>query len=120
MKTIEQIRKTKLKNYGHQNITFYMSGKISGLAEYQYTQNFHSSGYYLVISHFFCGADKIISPLHLMPFLGIKSWLFYMITDIANLIKSDAVVFQSNWTESKGAKVEMWFALLFNKFIILQ
>ena len=120
MKTIEQLRQSKLKIHNTRSLIFYLSGKISGFEMWQYEQNFKASHFKVFMSHYFEGGDMIINPCNLMPFLGIKTWLCYMITDIANLLKSDAVVFQDNWTESKGAKVEMWFALLTNKYIILQ
>jgi len=120
MKTIEEIRTRKLKNHNTRNLTFYLSGKISGLNWWEYDDNFFESQQELILSHYFDNDDKIINPIKLMPFLGIKVWLFHIITDIANLLKSDAVVFQDNWIESKGAKIEMWFALLTNKYIILQ
>ena len=120
MKTIEQLRQSKLKIHNTQSLTFYLSGKISGFTEEQYEQNFRVSWRNLIFSHYLENGDKIINPCVLMPFLGIKTWFFHMITDVFNLLKSDAVVFQSNWTDSKGAKVEMWFALLTNKYIILQ
>lgn len=105
---------------GRKNLRFYLSGKISGVKVEHYTINFNSSRFALIMSHYFCQDDKVINPLNLVPFLGIKTWLCYMITDIYNLLKCDAVVYQPNWVESKGAKVEMWFALLTNKIIILQ
>jgi len=120
MKTIEQLRQQKLKNHNTRNLTFYLSGKISGLPICEYDYNFFASQKKLIFSHYFEGDDKIINPINLMPFMGIKTWFFHMITDMANLLKSDAVVFQPNWTDSKGAKVEMWVSLLTNKYIILQ
>jgi hypothetical protein len=105
---------------GRKYLRFYLSGKITGLTHDEYTSNFDKSRITLIMTHYLYIGDEVINPLYLVPFLGLKTWLCYMITDIYNLLKCDAVVFQSNWTESKGAKVEMWFAILFNKLIILQ
>lgn len=114
----KRMRNLKMKN--SLRLTFYLSGKISGLHKTQYENHFYNSACKLNMSHYFVSGDTIINPCDLTPFLGIKTWLFYVITDVFNLLKSDAVVFQSNWVDSKGAKIEMWFALLFNKMIILQ
>ena len=116
----EKVRIKKVIRYGTSSLTFYLSGKITGLPENEARCNFDDSHIKLFLSHHYCHGDKIIDPMKLIPFLGIKAWVFYMITDIAALIKSDAVVFQPNWINSKGAKIEMWFAIFFGKVIILQ
>jgi hypothetical protein len=118
--TINKIRQKIEHRTGRNHLRFYLSGKITGLTYDEYTLNFAKSRMALIMTHYLYNSDEVINPLHLVPFFGLKTWLCYMITDIYNLLKCDAVVFQSNWTESKGAKVEMWFAILTNKLIILQ
>jgi hypothetical protein len=94
----------------------YISGKISGLHEDDYYCNFGMAGEALY--KLYPKAD-IESPLGLQPFLGIKSWICYMITDIAALRKCTHIAMQSNWIESRGAIIEYFFAkFIFNHEVI--
>jgi len=91
----------------------YISGKISGLSEEEYTDNFEKVKLNLWETDFCFSIRRyshIISPLDIKPFLGIKSWLFYMIADIWQLRKCNHIAMQKNWTDSKGAVIEYFFA----------
>ena len=92
----------------------YISGKISGLSESEYTENFRNTESYL---RFERGFKNIVNPLKIKPFLGIKSWRCYMIADIHQLLKCDAIYMMDNWHNSKGARLELAIALLFKKKI---
>lgn len=92
----------------------YISGKISGLSESEYTENFRKTESYL---RFDCGIKNVVNPLKIKPFLGIKSWTCYMIADIYQLLKCDAIYMMDNWYNSRGAMIELAIALLFKKKI---
>ena len=85
----------------------YISGKISGLHEDDYYCNFGMAGEALY--KLYPEAD-IESPLGIKPFLGVKKWLFFMISDLLELRKCTHIALQSNWVESRGAVIEYFFA----------
>lgn len=101
----------------------YISGKISDLLLCEVKTKFGKSE--RVIRSWY-GIQKsrsiprIINPVNIKPLLRIKCWLFYMIPDLAALYKCDAICFQSDWQDSKGACTERAFALWWNKTILLQ
>ncbi len=61
--------------------------------------------------------NHIINPIRAKPLFGIRLWIFYIIKDLWLLAGCKAVVFLPDWKESKGAKVEMFFARLLRKKI---
>jgi hypothetical protein len=87
----------------------YISGRISGLTESEYTENFSNYA-----SKFNWGFNTIINPLDIRPLFGIKKYWFYMITDLCHLRKCDTIAMQPNWIDSKGAVIEFFVA----KFIL--
>lgn len=88
----------------------YISGQITGLCVDEFKYNFLEASD--IINHKY-GIDHI-SPLNLTPFLGIKIWLCYVITDIHHLRKCSHIAMQKNWIHSKGAVIEYFIA----KFIL--
>lgn len=85
----------------------YISGKISGISEKEYTENFYFAD--LELSKQYSGLYKIssvINPLDIKPFLGIKSWTCYMINDLRALRKCTHIALMYNWKDSKGACIE--------------
>lgn len=101
-----------------QKSKIYISGKIGGLEDDAIILFFRAK-WELIERH---GKDNItvINPFDIKPLFGIKSYWFFMITDIIALLKCDTVYFLNNWTDSRGAKIEMRFALMFKKRIIMQ
>ena len=93
----------------------YNSGKISGLP-------------YLAAYNNFLAADKEIDELGYEPVDPMTQrwlrpsapWLLHMIVDVWHLLWCDAVYFQRNWEESKGAHVEFQIALMLGKELIYQ
>lgn len=72
----------------------YISGQISGLSKEEYVYNFKNAAY-SVWKFFGAGSYKhIINPIDLKPFLGIKKWLFYMISDLWQLRKCTHIAMQ--------------------------
>ena len=94
----------------------YISGKISGLTEREYRQNFDDAQF--VLFRMNCGFI-FVNPCNIKPLLGIKSYWCYMEADIWALLFCSHVAFQKNWIDSKGARIEMLVAILFNKKIIM-
>lgn len=94
----------------------YISGKISGLHPEDARQNFLFAERELRTYH---QTDNIINPFRIRPFLGIKSWLFYMISDIREQSTCTHSAFMYNWRESRGAVIEYFFArFIFKQDII--
>lgn len=93
----------------------YNSGKISGLP-------------YLVAYNNFLTADKRIEKLGFHPVNPMTKgwpkpsapWLLHMIVDVWHLLWCDAVYFQHNWADSRGARIEFQIALTLDKTLIYQ
>jgi hypothetical protein len=123
----------------------YISGKISKLEKAEYTDNFNKATLDL-LNNFETLSEallNIINPLDLKPFLGnckrtiticnsdgefkIKhwsefykeNWLNYMINDIRALRKCTHIAMQKNWTNSKGAVIEYYFAKFIFKLQVI-
>ncbi len=103
----------------------YLSGKISGLSETEYKENFKNAALnvYLNIDrkHKIEGLmwRDIINPLDIKPLFGINKYWFFMAADLYTLIfKCDTIFLLPNWNDSKGAKIELCIALLTNKTIL--
>ena len=94
----------------------YLSGKISGLSPATYKRNFARHEQRVLAMY---PDAVIVNPLRIKPFLWIKTWHCYMIADLWALLWCDAISFQSNFTTSKGALIEMEFARLMGIKIIL-
>lgn len=93
----------------------YNSGKISGLP-------------YLTAYNNFLAADKQIEALGFEAVNPMKErwlkpsapWLLHMIVDVWKMLWCDAVYFQKNWEDSRGARIEFQIALQLNKGMIYQ
>ena len=96
----------------------YISGKISGLEKTEYEMNFEKAEFDIFYKYFDY-SKIIINPLDLKPFLGIKNWWCYMITDLYNLRKCTHIAMQNNWTDSKGAVIEYFFAKFIFKLQVI-
>ena len=94
----------------------YLSGKVSGLHPEDARQNFLFAERELRTYH---QTDNIINPFRIRPFLGIKSWLFYMISDIREQSTCTHSAFMYNWLESRGAVIEYFFARFIFKHHII-
>jgi hypothetical protein len=98
----------------------YLSGKISGLQESEARLNFE---YYAnKASEMFAYPENviIINPFDIRPFLGIKTWFCYMLADIYELSMCDTIFMQPNWTESRGAVIEYFFAKFIFKITVIK
>lgn len=101
--------------------TIFISGKITGLdydnevvPKFEYVK-------YLAEQHF--GKDnKFITPTDLIAFSNDEKytkavWYKSMRICIKNLLKSNIVIFCSDWKDSKGARIEHFLSKLFFKCI---
>lgn len=91
----------KIRHYGAR---MYVSGKITGLDEMEYTGNFM----------FICSRVRkmgfiAVSPLNLPK---RKTWIGYMVQDLFELLLCRSVYFQDNFRDSRGAMLEYRFACL--------
>ena len=97
----------------------YISGKISGLPEKEYINNFDNARREVWGSIQECYYKDIVNPIEIIPFLFIRKWLFYMIADIWKLRKCTHIAMQKNWVDSKGAVIEYFFAKFIFKLKII-
>lgn len=92
--------------------TCYISGKISGLKEDEYTRNFDFAKSIVSLAGF-----KPISPLDLPhPF---ENWYTRMILCLFVLTFCECVYFMDDWRESRGARIEYKWAKIFRKNILI-
>ncbi len=62
---------------------------------------------------------NIFIPCYIKPLFGIKKYWFFMIADLYVFIfKCNSIYLLDNWKESRGAKIELFIALLLNKKIL--
>lgn len=87
----------------------YLSGKISGLDESTYSTLFVRAQVEVNISHGF-RVNEIINPVRIKPLFGIKRWFFYMVKDLYILSHCTHIAMLPNWTDSRGACIEHFFA----------
>ena len=88
----------------------YNAGKISGLS-------------ILGASAKFAKFDKFIATeMEMIPINPMshglnwnKPWLFHIIYDLTLMLRCDAVLFQPDWVESRGVRIEHFFAKMFMK-----
>lgn len=92
----------------------YNSGKIGGLPLPVAARKFHL-------------ADKEIMELGYIPVNPMKNclkwsdpWILHMIVDVCNMLGCNAVFFQKDWMDSKGARIEYKIAKFFGKELIFQ
>lgn len=93
----------------------YNSGKISGLP-------------YLTAYNNFSTADKEIrsmgfDPVNPMGERWLKPsapWAAHMAVDLWKMLWCDAVYFQRNWEDSRGARIEFYVAMTLGKEMIMQ
>ena len=96
----------------------YVSGRITGLDEEAVRINFD---YYCEkASRMFIGDVTIVNPLHIRPLFGIKRWTFYMLKDIYVLSMCTHIYMQPNWTDSRGAVIEYFFAKFIFKLDVIK
>ena len=94
----------------------YLSGKISGLNIEYAKQNFYFSAKELKKYH---GANIVINPFDIKPFLGLDYWICYMITDILALRKCDKIAMRKDWIDSRGACIEHYFGKFIFKLEVI-
>lgn len=79
----------------------YISGKITGINLEDCQAKFEKTKERLkLLGH------EVVNPLEIAPYDPDKTWEDYMIDDIRELFKCDAICMQEDWFLSKGAKVE--------------
>lgn len=85
----------------------YLSGKIAGLPEEEYKQNFAQAA--MDALAFFPDEQVTIVNPATLPAIH-NSWEDYLIRDLMLLKDCDAIVMLPNWKDSKGAIAEHAFA----------
>ena len=85
----------------------YLSGKINGLAEDEYKQNFAQAA--MDALAFFPDEQVTIVNPAALPAIH-NTWADYMLRDLMLLRDCDAIVMLPDWPDSKGARTEHVFA----------
>jgi len=105
---------SKLKTFCHKMKHYksrcYVSGKISGLDDFEW--NFHESSKKVAELGFIP-----VNPCNLPP---RKSWTAFMFWDLLEMCTCRNAYFMANHTDSRGAKIELIFAKLALKHIIYE
>lgn len=83
----------------------YISGKITGL-EYQEADKLFNEAK-LKLQEIGC---EVINPLHIPTGVEKPEWDDYMVADIRELFKCDAIFMLKNWKSSRGARIEHYIA----------
>lgn len=83
------------------SMKIYISGKITGYEISEAEQKFKNSEDLLLAK----GFDPV-NPFALSETSPDKTWKDYMIDDIRGLFDCEAIFMQSDWPQSKGARVE--------------
>lgn len=92
-------------------MSIYISGKISGLPIDEARLNFSIYEKNLIRLGY-----KVVNPMSKKYWwnrIGKLPWSVYMFFDIILLSRCNGILFQTNWAQSKGAKIEFKAAKLF-------
>ena len=93
----------------------YISGKITGLDINEAKGNFKEAERSLK------DIDLIpINPMEIVPENKDFKWEDYMLADIKELFKCEAIYMLSNWKDSQGARIERAIAFEMNMTIFYQ
>jgi hypothetical protein len=85
----------------------YISGKITGMPKEDYEYNFNVSAKYVETINY-----TAVNPIKVCPYVEGKGWMYYMVRVVPSLFFCSAIYMQSNWKESKGARIERLIAKL--------
>lgn len=92
----------------------YIAGKIGGLETMHYEHNFKYAETYLQ------GIGFVpVNPVTL-PHEHSRTWKSYMSEDLKTLKTCSHLYALNNWEDSRGARIEVWFAKRYNKTIHYQ
>lgn len=84
----------------------YISGRISGLTPEEVRVKFNRAHEQLVQT---CPGWHVVNPLTLHQ-AEEQEWIDYMATDIAELLKCEAIYMLPDWAQSRGARLEYTIA----------
>jgi len=91
--------------------TIYLSGKITG-------DKFYAEKFLRIEQQLKKDTGcRIINPIHVLPWMGVKRWFFYMVPAIKNVYRANAVYLLPDWNQSKGAIIEFLAAWVMRKAI---
>lgn len=90
----------------------FISGRVSGI-KYENAKKAFAKREKKLIRY-----NEVVNPIKLCK--KDWSWLRCMAVCLWNLIQCDTVYFMRNYTKSKGCKVELFVARLFNKCIYIE
>lgn len=83
----------------------YISGKIKGLPFEEAYSNFKT-----VENKLISDGHKVVNPMsrkYIKNRVGKLPWIVHMFFDILLLLRCNAIYMQRNWSDSRGAKVEL-------------
>lgn len=92
----------------------YIAGKIGFLPEHEYIANFKQGKIEAAAAGY-----TPLSPVDL-PHDHDRTWKSYMKEDLRALKECDAIYMLSNWKDSRGARIEHWFAKRYGKILLFQ
>jgi hypothetical protein len=102
--------KKKNRNIKH-NKRIYIAGKVSGL---EYMDAYYN---FIIAEEQVAQLGEVFNPMKLCK--REWTWIECMLVCIFNLIfKCNRIYLQENWKDSRGAKIELFIAILFNKKVL--
>ena len=90
----------------------YISGKITGLSLADARENFSNAAFTV----WWNGYEPVnpMSDVYLFNKIGKLPWCVYMFFDIILLLQCSGIYMQSNWRDSRGARIEYKIAKFLN------
>jgi hypothetical protein len=92
----------------------YIAGKIGGLLEHQYVPKFANAEHAFLLLKF-----QVVNPVTL-PHNHERTWKAYMKEDLHELKKCSHIFMLNNWEDSRGGRLEHWYAKRYNIIVIYQ
>jgi hypothetical protein len=96
----------ELENRSNVNKRVYISGKISGLKEFEAKELFYKAENYIVYD--LC--HECVNPMTINHDHN-KSWESYMKENLKAMFYCQIIAMLPNWTESRGARIELNLAI---------
>lgn len=90
----------------------YLSGAISSLPIDEARMMFDKTE-----SEISMWGHEVVNPMKIVPYKKGRSWFSYMVRDIAQLVRCDAIMMLPNWKQSRGARIERRIAKILGLWV---
>lgn len=90
----------------------YLSGAISSIPYEDAKEKFEKTEANLT-----AWGHEVVNPMKIVPYKKGRSWFSYMVRDIAQLVRCDAIYLLPNWKQSMGARIERRIAKILGMWV---